>query len=73
MEKDTKSHQARRIALDAVTIALLEEHLQRCRARPVTCGAGLRAVLPGRARRDGLRALTPNALSYHRKYKSSER
>jgi integrase len=28
-EKDTKSHQERRIALDAETIAILDEHLER--------------------------------------------
>jgi integrase len=32
-EKDTKSHQQRRIAIDAETVALLREHLQRCQDR----------------------------------------
>ncbi len=40
-EKDTKTHQSRRIALDAETIAVLAEHLERCRARAGTGGMEL--------------------------------
>ncbi|MEQ4205801.1 site-specific integrase [Actinopolymorpha sp. B17G11] len=32
-EKDTKTHQQRRIVLDAETVEVLREHLQRCKAR----------------------------------------
>ncbi|MEO7195422.1 MAG: hypothetical protein ABIZ05_11465 [Pseudonocardiaceae bacterium] len=32
-EKDTKTHQMRRIALDTETIVLLREHKDRCQAR----------------------------------------
>jgi integrase len=32
-EKDTKTHQQRRLALDAETVAVLAEHLARCQAR----------------------------------------
>ena len=35
-EKDTKTHQSRRIALDEETIAVLAKHLGRCRARAGT-------------------------------------
>ena len=33
VEKDTKTHQMRRIALDSETVALLREHRERVRAR----------------------------------------
>src|SRR6185436_5497654 len=33
VEKDTKTHQMRRIALDSETVALLTEHKRRCAAR----------------------------------------
>jgi integrase len=42
-EKDTKTHQSRRIALDEVTVAILTEHLERCRARAAAVGVGLAA------------------------------
>ena len=41
-EKDTKTHQNRRIALDAETVALLAEHRERCRARAAAVGVALR-------------------------------
>ena len=37
-EKDTKTHQARRIALDEVTVSILTEHYKRCLARAEACG-----------------------------------
>jgi hypothetical protein len=40
-EKDTKTHQHRRIALDPETIALLAEHRRRCEARAVALGMTL--------------------------------
>jgi integrase len=40
-EKDTKTHQSRRIALDDATVALLREHLARCKARASAVGAQL--------------------------------
>src|SRR4029453_10848209 len=44
-EKDTKTHQARRIALDEATMAILAEHHDRCRQRA--------AAARPRPRRDG--------------------
>jgi integrase len=41
-EKDTKTHQSRYIALDEVTVSLLEEHRLRCRERALICGSTLR-------------------------------
>ncbi len=40
-EKDTKTHQHRRIALDSETVALLAEHRERCLARAVALGVEL--------------------------------
>ncbi|MFD0203824.1 MULTISPECIES: tyrosine-type recombinase/integrase [Saccharothrix] len=40
-EKDTKTHQMRRIALDNETLVLLMEHRQRCRARLAELGIEL--------------------------------
>lgn len=42
-EKDTKTHQSRRIALDEVTVAILTEHLERCRVRATAVGVELAA------------------------------
>jgi integrase len=41
VEKDTKTHAARRIALSDDSIALLEEHRRRCAERAQACGAQL--------------------------------
>lgn len=41
VEKDTKTHQARRIALDELTVEILAEHRQRCEERSLACGAEL--------------------------------
>jgi integrase len=42
-EKGTKTHQARRIALDEATMAVLAEHRDRCRARAAAARTSLRA------------------------------
>jgi integrase len=41
VEKDTKTHAARRIALSDDSLALLEEHRHRCAQRAEACGAQL--------------------------------
>jgi integrase len=41
VEKDTKTHAARRIALHDDSVALLEEHRRRCMQRAQACGAQL--------------------------------
>jgi integrase len=41
-EKDTKTHQRRRIVLDAQTLALLRAYLQHCAERAAALGADLR-------------------------------
>jgi integrase len=41
VEKDTKTHAARRIALHDDSVALLKEHQRRCMQRAQTCGAQL--------------------------------
>ena len=40
-EKDTKTHQQRRVALDPETVAVLTEHWERCRDRALAAGVGL--------------------------------
>ena len=42
-EKDTKTHQKRRVALDAETVAVLSEHHERCVARAAEVGVTLAA------------------------------
>jgi integrase len=39
---DTKTHSIRRVALDRTSIAVLEEHRERCRGRAAACGVVLR-------------------------------
>lgn len=41
VEKDTKTHAARRLALSHDSVALLEEHRRRCADRAEACGAQL--------------------------------
>jgi integrase len=41
-EKTTKTHQARRLALDEATVAVLAEHRDRCRARAAAAHTSLR-------------------------------
>ena len=43
-EKDTKTHQQRRLALDQESIALLTEHWQRCRERAAALGEPSRGM-----------------------------
>jgi integrase len=63
-EKDTKTHQHRRIALDPETVALLTEHRQRCAARadavgvPLGGNAFVFSLAP-----DGSTHLQPNSVS----------
>jgi integrase len=40
-EKDTKTHQQRRVAIDSETVAVMEEHLARARARAESIGVKL--------------------------------
>jgi integrase len=40
-EKDTKTHQQRRLALDPDTVAVLDEHRERCRSRATALGIEL--------------------------------
>src|SRR4030095_9144657 len=41
VEKDTKTHAARRLALSEDSVALLDEHRRRCFERAAACGARL--------------------------------
>ncbi|MFC7342078.1 tyrosine-type recombinase/integrase [Saccharopolyspora griseoalba] len=41
-EKDTKTHQQRRVALDSVTVEVLTEHRERCEKRAVAIGLSLK-------------------------------
>lgn len=41
VEKDTKTHQARRIALDGSTVAMLRQHRERAAMRARECGVSL--------------------------------
>jgi integrase len=43
VEKDTKTHQARRVSLDRGASALLSAHRRRCAERALACGASLGA------------------------------
>jgi integrase len=63
-EKDTKTHQSRRIALDEVTVAILTEHLERCRARAAAVGVGLAAnAYVFSPAPDGATALLPDSVT----------
>ena len=63
-EKETKTHQQRRVALDAETVTVLEEHLERCVARAagigVTLGADAFVFSPAP---DGSIHLVPDSVS----------
>jgi integrase len=41
VEKDTKTHSVRRVALDPTSVAALRAHLDRCRDRSGACGVSL--------------------------------
>ncbi len=66
VEKDTKTHQARRVALDTTTVELLEQHRQRCLERaavakvPYAADAYVFSLAV-----DGTQPLTPHAVSRH--------
>lgn len=61
VEKDTKTHAARRIALDVGTVDVLMAHRRRCTARAQACGARLPAsAYVFSADPDGTRPWAPN-------------
>ena len=65
-EKDTKTHQMRRIALDSETTALLREHKERTRARLAKLGMDLTDdmyVFAGVRARDYTTPYSPHAVS----------
>jgi len=63
-EKDTKTHQSRRLALDDVTVELLAEHLVRCQARAALCGVELPAdAYVFSAHPNGQAPLAPDSVS----------
>jgi integrase len=41
IEKDTKTHSVRRVALDPTTVQVFREHRERCRGRATACGASV--------------------------------
>lgn len=63
-EAELKTHQQRRIALDTETVAILRDHLARCRARATSVGADYRpdAYLISGAP-DGSTFLTPDSVT----------
>jgi integrase len=65
-EKDTKTHQMRRIALDTETIVLLREHKDRCRLRLAELGIELTDdmyVFSGVQAIDPRKPYSPHAIS----------
>jgi integrase len=65
-EKDTKTHQMRRIALDTETIVLLTEHKERCRQRLAELGIELTDdmyVFTGIRNADHTQPYSPHAVS----------
>jgi integrase len=63
-EKDTKTHQSRRLALDEATVAVLREHLERCQARAAAVGVRLPATAyVFSSTPDGLTPLLPDAVT----------
>lgn len=63
-EKDTKTHQHRRIALDPETVTLLTEHRRRCEARAETLGVQLAdAAFVFSPAVDGSEHLKPDSVS----------
>lgn len=66
VEKDTKTHQMRRIALDSETVALLREHKQRCLMRLAELEVALKPdmyVFMGPLKSDPTRPYSPDAIS----------
>jgi integrase len=63
-EKDTKTHQQRRVVVDAETVEVLREHLERCRARAAALGIELPAGAHVFSRSpDGSTPLVPDSVS----------
>jgi integrase len=63
-EKDTKTHQQRRLAIDPETVAILTEHWDRCRSRAVLLGLTLdRSAFVFSPDPDGQRHLKPSSLT----------
>jgi integrase len=63
-EKDTKSHQQRRVAIDPETVAILTEHWDRCRSRAVLLGLTLdRSAFVFSPDPDGQRHLKPSSVT----------
>jgi integrase len=63
-EKDTKTHQQRRVALDPETVKALAEHLERCQARCEAVGVPLaRDAFVFSLAPDSSRPLVPSSLS----------
>jgi len=63
-EKDTKTHQQRRIALDPETVDILTEHRQRCADRAASLGTDLSAdAFVFSLAPDGSTYLRPNSVS----------
>jgi integrase len=65
VEKDTKTHSVRRVALDPTTIGALAAHRERCAARAAACGSALEesAYVFSRAA-DGAAPWAPNAVTH---------
>jgi len=61
-EKDTKTHQQRRLALDPVTIEVLAEHRERCRERAAALGLDLPGYVFSREP-DGSTHLVPSSVT----------
>jgi integrase len=63
-EKDTKTHQQRRVTLDPETVAVLTEHWDRCRGRAAALGLELsREAFVFSAAVDGSEHLVPGSVS----------
>jgi len=63
-EKDTKTHQQRRLAIDPETVAILTEHWDRCRSRAVLLGLTLdRSAFVFSPDPDGQRHLKPSSVT----------
>lgn len=65
VEKDTKTHSIRRVALDSTTIEVLREHRTRCAARAELCGVSLEKSGYVFSRKvDGSSPWAPNAVTH---------
>jgi integrase len=65
VEKDTKTHSIRRIALDDTTVQVLVEHRERCRERARACGTDVGSAAYVFSRDvDSSRPMTPNDITH---------